>query len=289
MLEILPARSSKSITIPTESLARVIHAVGSPGYDTACCTLLAQLLGVDRWTLFRRSHDTSISCMAWASHTKVEAVRASVDKFLGRCHSVDPSMAMLSRQPHRNPCMIKISISDIKDRQYRECFESTEVEQRLSYFTRTPLGLYQLSVFYGPGRNAFTRAEMDLFATIADLIMATALQHEERSKAAADPTGPLTVPLLQERLAKHAAGLSERECEVCARAIAGMTIEGTALDLDIAKTSVITYRQRAYQKLGISSLNELVALLHNVKPDPAVPCGARHAAGASLRLRSLNS
>jgi DNA-binding CsgD family transcriptional regulator len=58
--------------------------------------------------------------------------------------------------------------------------------------------------------------------------------------------------------------LSTRECEVCARAVAGKTIEGTSLELDIKRTSVITYRQRAYQKLGISRTNELVALLSNL-------------------------
>ncbi len=56
-----------------------------------------------------------------------------------------------------------------------------------------------------------------------------------------------------------------REREVCSRAAAGKTIEGTARDLNIRKTSVITYRQRAYQKLGISRQNELVALVNNLK------------------------
>ena len=40
-----------------------------------------------------------------------------------------------------------------------------------------------------------------------------------------------------------------------------MTVEGTALDLGIAPTSVATYRKRAYQKLGITSQNEIFALL----------------------------
>ena len=75
----------------------------------------------------------------------------------------------------------------------------------------------------------------------------------------------MTLTMMQQRLAAVPGGLSARECEVCARAIAGLTIEGTALDLNIRKTSVITYRQRAYQKLGISSLNELVGILHNLK------------------------
>ena len=50
----------------------------------------------------------------------------------------------------------------------------------------------------------------------------------------------------------------------------GKTIEGTSLDLDIRRTSVITYRQRAYQKLGISRTNELVALLNDMHAERAL-------------------
>jgi len=40
-----------------------------------------------------------------------------------------------------------------------------------------------------------------------------------------------------------------------------MTVEATALDLGIAKTSVLTYRKRAYQRLQVTSPFELCALV----------------------------
>jgi len=55
--------------------------------------------------------------------------------------------------------------------------------------------------------------------------------------------------------------LTQREQEVCARATMGMSVEATALDLGIAKTSVMTYRKRSYQRLGITSVQELCALV----------------------------
>jgi hypothetical protein len=42
--------------------------------------------------------------------------------------------------------------------------------------------------------------------------------------------------------------------------VTGLTIDQTAIDLAIKHTSVVTYRQRAYDKLDISRQNELVAL-----------------------------
>ncbi|PHP66817.1 hypothetical protein CSC94_11990 [Zhengella mangrovi] len=54
--------------------------------------------------------------------------------------------------------------------------------------------------------------------------------------------------------------LSERERDVCLGILSGRKAEAIAADLGIAATSVVTYRQRAYQKLGISSRGSLFAL-----------------------------
>jgi DNA-binding CsgD family transcriptional regulator len=72
---------------------------------------------------------------------------------------------------------------------------------------------------------------------------------------------PLTVEQLEERFASRYRSLTHRERQVCARAAIGMSVEATALDLGVAKTSVLTYRQRAYQRLGVTSPFELCALV----------------------------
>ena len=70
----------------------------------------------------------------------------------------------------------------------------------------------------------------------------------------------ISLEALKHRVESIERGLSERELEVCARALYGQSIEGTALELGIGRTSVATYRRRAYVKLGISCHNELFAL-----------------------------
>jgi DNA-binding CsgD family transcriptional regulator len=40
-----------------------------------------------------------------------------------------------------------------------------------------------------------------------------------------------------------------------------MGVEATAMELGIASSSVLTYRQRAYQRLGVASSLELRALV----------------------------
>ena len=54
--------------------------------------------------------------------------------------------------------------------------------------------------------------------------------------------------------------LTQREREVCIRIIKGYSSEAIALELKVAKSTIHTYRKRAYIKLGISSQHELFSL-----------------------------
>lgn len=188
---------------------------------------------------------------------------------MARCHNVDPSLVALKRQHPQAKYVTKIDIGDIRDRQYRQCFEATRVHERLSFFSRLGPNLYQLSIFRGARRPTFSTPEMKHFTSVAGLILETAFQHETLCGEAAPAPRHLNLEAIERLLKFLPGGLSRRECEVCSRAVAGKTIEGTALDLNISRTSVITYRQRAYQKLNISRQNELVALVHNMRSEYA--------------------
>ena len=54
--------------------------------------------------------------------------------------------------------------------------------------------------------------------------------------------------------------LSERERQVCLGVLDGKKTELIAGDLDLSPATVVTYRRRAYEKLGISSAGSLFAL-----------------------------
>jgi DNA-binding CsgD family transcriptional regulator len=71
----------------------------------------------------------------------------------------------------------------------------------------------------------------------------------------------LTIVELEHWFGERCARLTQRERQVCARAASGMSVEATAVDLGIAKTSVLTYRQRAYQRLAVTSPVALRALV----------------------------
>ena len=54
--------------------------------------------------------------------------------------------------------------------------------------------------------------------------------------------------------------LTDRELEVCARLLTGMTQDGVAVDLGLSLATVKTYRNRAFARLGIHFKNQLFSL-----------------------------
>ncbi|TKW76868.1 MAG: hypothetical protein DI543_18695, partial [Bradyrhizobium icense] len=57
------------------------------------------------------------------------------------------------------------------------------------------------------------------------------------------------------------AALTGREKEVCLRILSGFSSEAIAAELGISLHSALTYRKRAYEKLGISAQNELFGMV----------------------------
>jgi DNA-binding CsgD family transcriptional regulator len=267
MIVISPATADDRITLRADSIGQVIEAVGTCAYGRACLELFEHSLDAEHWALFRYRADSAVSCIATASRVYRAAAQENIDGFVVRYHRVDPSMVALRQRLPEQTCVTKIEIGDIRDRQYRHCFELTHVRERLSFFSRSGSDLHQLNIYRSAKKRGFSSHELAHFSTLAGLVLATALKHERLGRNMTGVPPRLDLDAIERCLECLPGGLSPREREVCSRAAAGKTIEGTALDLNIRKTSVITYRQRAYQKLGISRHSELVALLNNLRPD----------------------
>ncbi|OAF19183.1 helix-turn-helix transcriptional regulator [Bradyrhizobium neotropicale] len=62
--------------------------------------------------------------------------------------------------------------------------------------------------------------------------------------------------------------LTRREREVCLRILSGFSSEAISADLAISLQSALTYRKRAYRKLGIVSQNELFAIVLRLLASP---------------------
>lgn len=143
----------------------------------------------------------------------------------------------------------------------RHFFEETGIVERLSVVHRGEESWRVMNVSKHCSFGRFSETEISSIVALASVMLPMLSLNTARKNGS--PTPHLTVEQYEARFARRFTQLTRRECQVCARAAMGMTVEGTALDLGIGKTSVLTYRKRAYQRLRISSPYELSALVMN--------------------------
>jgi DNA-binding CsgD family transcriptional regulator len=256
-------------TLPIKSVAELIASIGTERYATTCLDVLDDYFDIDHWALFRYRSDSTVQCVASASRIYAAAAQANVQQFIDRCHRVDPSLIALRQRPSESACIAAMQVGDIHDRQYRHCFETARVKERISFYVRLGRDLHQLSIYRRARNAALGPVAIESFAAMASVIVTSGMKHEKLSWVNPGTPALLDVESMEHILRLPPLGLSQRESEVCARAAAGSTILDTAAELNIKSTSVITYRQRAYEKLNISRQSELVALIHQLRPGRA--------------------
>jgi len=139
----------------------------------------------------------------------------------------------------------------------RRFFEDCGIVERLSIIQRGHEAWRVINIARHASNGCFSNVEIDALVELASLALPM-LPLNRRDKLAGVQ---LTVAQLEDRFASRYGGLTARERQVCARAAIGMSVEATALDLGVAKTSVLTYRRRAYGRLKVTSPYELCALV----------------------------
>lgn len=152
----------------------------------------------------------------------------------------------------------KVRPSDIASPGFRRrIFDDAGIIERVSVIQRGPDAWRVMNVARHTSDGWFSENELSALVSLACLVLPMLTLNRKKLSAPM----PLSVAELEERFATRYARLTLRERQVCARAAVGMSVEATALDLGIGKTSVLTYRQRAYQRLEVTSPFELCALV----------------------------
>jgi len=108
-----------------------------------------------------------------------------------------------------------------------------------------------VNLYRGGEMPSFRADELDDIACIGDLVLRTV--ESQLRFPGASPASPLT-------------DLPRREREVCDRMLRGLTYDGIAADLGLSPNTVKTYRDRAFDRLGIHHRSELFALMMDATP-----------------------
>jgi DNA-binding CsgD family transcriptional regulator len=111
-------------------------------------------------------------------------------------------------------------------------------------------------------QGPFNQQDIEMILQLAPLIATSVSRHY---RIEADGEGDFHTSV-SDGIDELCSLLTQRERQVILRILDGITVEKIAAELGLKPTTVITYRSRAYEKLGIKSRRELFsAVLRNRK------------------------
>lgn len=185
------------------------------------------------------------------------------DPLLALTRTVAPLMAGNKVLMHRERA------DDVLDPAYRAaCFDQRDIVDRLSALVQVGKGQWVVTHLYRHRlQGPFSSADVETACALASLLTSCALRHYKADiDGESGYRGAVT-----DGISNLCPSLTVREREVLLRILDGLTTERIAADLNIRPTTVITYRTRAYDKLGVSSRRELFAtvLRQQNQQDPA--------------------
>lgn len=136
------------------------------------------------------------------------------------------------------------------------------VIERVTVSSRSGRSGFQSFFLRGKSAGWLAADEMDrlqhLLPMVHELI---GLRHRIVGATAFHPAATARVTALRDRDVALFSTLSAREAEVCDLALQGLSVAGTALELQVSENTVRTLRRRAYSKLGVNSATQIAAVI----------------------------
>jgi DNA-binding CsgD family transcriptional regulator len=257
MSEIRQITQWNASTSHSSAYERLLRATGTPEFgSTVRDSVLSVVGGARRFYLFEATGREAPSLQYYSVEPGlVELFPAYRRSYL----RLDPVTQAYRAAPDLNSVVLqRVRPAHIESHEFRRhVFEDAGIVERISVIQRGADAWRVMSVARHASNGCFTDTELGSLIVMAGLVLPMLPLNRVQPP---DPR-QLTLGEMEQRFGIRFSSLPPREREVCARAAAGMGVDATALDLGIARSSVLTYRRRAYERLGVKSPVALRALV----------------------------
>lgn len=245
-----------------EALAALVGAVGEAGFDARFLDVLRKTAGTDFCSAFQVNTDGSLRYLfAQGYHAMIPsfAEEASIDYARRYWRRDRMTRQMLASRGQTGPVqVVRQAWNGISDPEYRRaCYERAHVLERLTFYQVGEPRIFA-SAYRKRESGRFESDDIRRLEGIAPIVVSALNKHVAVSQGQAATLRP-PYETVAARLLEAGFTLSRREAEVAASLLVGHTQQQISDRAGIALTSIVTYRQRAYRKLGVGSKRELEA------------------------------
>ena len=258
-MEIRPLDAHAGITLPRAesalALAGLIGSIGDAAFGQRGLEQLNRLLPLGWWTVYRLFDDAPPQLLAGGHLDAEDCVADSFGAYRGGLYREDAAF-VLARERVRGgtPVMTHLHAREMRRAHRARIYTRHGLSERLSVLGPDAAGaMLAVNVYRRVDQPLVSDEERDRFHQAGPLLLACVARH-----LALRPLGAGTGPRAN---AQGVLGsLPRREREVCERLLRGWTHDGVAADLQLSPATVKTYRDRAFERLGIHHRHELFAL-----------------------------
>lgn len=264
---------------PGNVLADAIGLMGEPGFEKTLLERVHSVLPAASCSVYLTGPGCVPTLFMSASHgvpdTTVDCWRA----YLSGPHRTDRSLVR-ERPASSAPAMMNhITALEVPPEHRAKVYEAHGMSERVSIVeVREGGGIFAINFYRHQHQRPFCDAQISAMDGLASPLLA--LTHKHLALRQRPPQPPLPVPhdaqvaFFDHQLRAICPALTPRERDVCAAILLGLTADGVACSLGLSVPTVKTYRNRAFEKLGIRFRNQLFALLLRGAA-PAQPAQAR--------------
>ncbi|MCP3387830.1 helix-turn-helix transcriptional regulator [Bradyrhizobium sp. CCGB12] len=261
----------------SDAFADVVGAIGTPAFDQLLLKAVNAVVVVDHLTVLTYRTGENLQTLSIASRADLAQARSLTRDYVAHHHVFDPNfvdVVKLSRSRSRRIVIRRHDRARLKTKAYQRRFYSTVgIVDKVSYLWRLGDVAFYVNLYRTVRTGHYVEGDIRCLTQLARMVGSLVRMHGGRKRLeVALTTGNFRelVAKLVELLGPH---LTAREQSVLACILTGMHTEGIALSLRIKPTTVITFRKRAYAKLGIATQTELLARCLRVLPQ--LPIGAQ--------------
>ena len=242
------------------SYEAVMDTLGSEVFPAELGRAVERIVHVDRLYLFAL-RSAPLSSQSIVQIYEPDKPLIAHETYLRHYLPTDPvHRVMEAADPAQGMVQIRVQPHDITAAGYRRKLEDAGILERVSYLHCGRQGSQCMTVARKARSGPFEERELQLLGSFAKLLMPLVRRHECLT-GVTRMRGPQAIEEIERRFGRRFPALSPRERQACARAVIGLTAEGAALELGIALSSVLTYRKRAFRRLGVTSAAELAPLV----------------------------
>ena len=237
-------------------VTRTVLAIGRPDFPDVLIDTLRRQAGVGHCMVFALSRAGAASCLLDAGNIPTGSDLGAA--YAGQFHESDPNRDALFEGEGRAPIMLPSFAPRMYGARYRKIFfKDSDIVDKCATAIWVDDTCFYVNFYRIASQGHFDDAERARLQTIAPAIGASVARHFQQAATVSPDQNLAALFATCAPLSR----LTPREQDVCRRILLGFSSEAISQALGISLHSTLTYRKRAYERLGISSQNELFSIV----------------------------